>query len=248
MSFLDGIRIVLVEPEFPGNVGSSARAMQTMGLSRLVVVRPQCDPLSDEAHWLAHNSADVLKGMQIVDRLDEALDGTVFSVGTSMRKRRVWNPIYNPEEAAVLIRERCAEQPGAIVFGRESKGLTNAELALCSVQSTIPLATEHQSLNLAQAVLVYCYALYQGSLTAPERSYDWKLAAHGDVEYLYDHLAQTLARLRFKPATTMDAYVTRFRRLLGRVPLEPRDVRLLHKLLSLVDERLPGNDAGDSAH
>jgi TrmH family RNA methyltransferase len=239
MSLLANIRIVLVEPEFPGNIGSSARALCTMGLSQLVVVRPQCDPLADEAQWLAHNSINVLRNLRVADSLEEALAGTVFSVGTSMRTRRVWNPIYTPEEAAALLRERCAAQPGAIVFGRESTGLTNPELALCSIQSTIPLATEHQSLNLAQAVLIYCHALYQGSLTPAERSYDWKLAEHGDVEYLYAHLAQTLARLRFKPATTMEGYVSRFRRLLGRVPLEPRDVRLLHKILSLIDERLP---------
>lgn len=239
MSFPANIRIVLVEPEFPGNIGSSARALQTMGLSELFVVRPQCDPLADEARWLAHNSVGLLERMQIVDSLEQALDGTVFSVGTSRRTRRVWYPIYSPEESVSLARERCVAQPGAIVFGRESKGLTNPELALCSIQSAIPLATEHQSLNLAQAVLIYSNALYQSSLTPAQRSYEWQLAPHADVEYLYTHLAETLARLRFKPATTMEGYVTRFRRVLGRTPLEPRDVRLVHKLLSLVDERLP---------
>src|SRR5262249_14046179 len=176
MAFPGNVRIVLVAPEYPGNVGSAARAMFTMGLSQLFVVDPACDPRADEAYWLAHSAAEIVKNLRGVERLEEALAGTVFSVGTTRRTRRVGYPIFTPEQAAIQALERGREAAVAIVFGRESSGLTNPELALCSIQSTVPTATENHSLNLAQAVLVYCYALHQASLSPAEREHSWQLA------------------------------------------------------------------------
>jgi TrmH family RNA methyltransferase len=236
MSFPQNVRIVLVEPEYPGNVGSAARAMFTLGLSQLFVVNPACDPHAEEAFWLAHSAEGVLKGMRIVSRLEEALAETVFSVGTTRRVRRVGYPIYTPAETVAQIRGRGADAPVAIVFGRESSGLTNPELALCSIQSTVPTATENHSLNLAQAVLIYCYLLFQASLDTADRAPPWKLATHSEMEHFYSHLQQTLTHLRMKPATTMESYLARFRRVISRIPLESRDVNLLHKLLAKVDE------------
>jgi TrmH family RNA methyltransferase len=240
MSFPQNVRIVLVEPEYPGNVGSAARAMFTLGLSQLYVVNPVCDPRAEEAFWLAHSAERILKDMHVVARLEEALADTVFSVGTTRRVRRVGYPIYTPEETVTQIRGRERDAPVAIVFGRESAGLTNPELALCSIQSTVPTATENHSLNLAQAVLIYCYLLFQASLNPSDRAPQWKLATHSEMEHFYRHLQETLARLRMKPATTMESYLARFRRVISRIPLESRDVNLLHKLLAKVDEATGG--------
>jgi TrmH family RNA methyltransferase len=242
MSFPENVRIVLVEPEFPGNIGSAARAMFTLGLSQLYVVNPVCDPHAEETYRLAHSAADVVKNVRVVARLEEALADTVFSVGTTRRTRRVAYPIFTPDEAAQQIRERGTEAPVAIVFGRESSGLTNPELALCSIQSTVPTATENHSLNLAQAVLIYCHHLFQASLAPDERQYQWKLATHVEMEHFYGHLLATLTRLRTKPATTMENYLARFRRVISRIPLESRDVNLLHKLLTKVDEATGSGD------
>jgi TrmH family RNA methyltransferase len=236
MSFPRNVRIVLVQPEYPGNVGSAARAMFTLGLSQLFVVNPVCDPHSEEALWLAHGAADVVKNLRVVSRLEEALADTVFSVGTTRRVRRVGYPIFTPQEAVAQIRAREGESPVALVFGRESSGLTNPELALCSIQSTIPTATENHSLNLAQAVLIYCYLVFESSLQPAEREPRWKLATHAEMEHFYSHLQQSLRNLRMKPATTMESYLARFRRVISRIPLESRDVNLLHKLLAKVDE------------
>jgi TrmH family RNA methyltransferase len=238
MPFPGNVRIVLVQPETPGNVGSAARAMQTMGLCDLVVVAPACDLKADEAFMLAHSAADILRNLRVVATLADALKDSVFSIGTTRRTRRVGYPIFTPEEAARQIRARSESQPIALVFGRESSGLTNPELALCSIQSTIPCATELHSLNLAQAVQVYCYALFQESLTASQREYQWKLATHAEMEHFYIHLDETLTRLGTKPATTMENYIARFRRVLSRTPLETRDVQLLHRLLSKVNQRI----------
>src|SRR6185312_9549533 len=125
MPFPDNVRIVLVEPEFAGNVGSAARAMFTMGLSELVVVNPACDPQAEEAYWLAHSAERLVTNLRVVGGLEEALADTVFSVGTTRRRRRVRYPIFTPEDAARQIYGRERQAPVAIVFGRESSGLTN---------------------------------------------------------------------------------------------------------------------------
>jgi TrmH family RNA methyltransferase len=241
MSFPANVRIVLVQPETAGNVGSAARAMQTMGLSDLVLVAPTCDPHADEAYMLAHSAADVVRRARIVGTLAEALADTVFSVGTTRRTRRVGYPVFSPEETAREIRMRTELEPTAIVFGRESSGLDNPELAFCSIQSTIPCATATHSLNLAQAVQVYCYTLYQASLEPAEREYQWRLARHIEMEHFYARLGETLARLGTKPATTMENYIARLRRVLSRIPLESRDIHLLHKVLKRVTGKLPAS-------
>lgn len=235
MPFPKNVRIVLVEPEHPGNLGSVARAMKTMGLSDLVLVRPQCDPSSDEAIRMAHHAEEVLAQVRTVNRLEEALADICFSVATSQRTRRQGVPFLSPEEAVLQIHGRAAEHPAALVFGRESSGLTNHELALCSALSTIPAATRLPALNLAQAVMVYAYVLFQASLKPAERSYRWRVATQGEVEQFYRHLEETLVALGARPATTLAAYVDKFRRVFNRVPLEPRDVNLLHKLLLEMD-------------
>jgi TrmH family RNA methyltransferase len=242
MTFPANVRIVLVEPEHPGNIGSAARALFTMGLTQLYVVNPACDPRSQDAFCLAHSACDVVKQIRVVSCLEDALADTVFSVGTTRRTRRVAYPIFTPEEAAGQICARGPDSPAAIVFGRESSGLTNPELALCSIQSTIPVATENHSLNLAQAVLVYGYVLYQASLIPQAREHRWRFASHSELEHFYGHLGRTLTHLRMKPATTMESYLSRFRRVLGRIPFESRDVNLLHKLLSKIDDATRGID------
>jgi TrmH family RNA methyltransferase len=242
MSFPSNVRIVLVEPEYPGNVGSAARAMFTLGLRELFVVNPVCDPQAEEAFWLAHSAAEVVKNARVVSRLEEALADTVFSVGTTRRVRRVGYPIFTPEEAVAQVRGREGGAPVALVFGRESSGLTNPELALCSIQSTIPTATEKHSLNLAQSVLIYCYLLFQASSEPACRAHHWKLATHAEMEHFYGHLLETLTRLRTKPATTMENYLARFRRVISRIPLESRDMNLLHKLLAKVDDVTGGGE------
>jgi len=232
MNALDNIRIILVEPEFQGNIGSAARALKTMGLSQLWVVNPACEPRGEEAVRLAHNSNDVLQQVRIVDRLEEALAETSFSIATTRRVRRQQSPYFNPEEAGRLVVERGTGGPVAVVFGRESSGLTNPELEMCSVQSTIAAATENQSLNLAQAVMVYTYSIYQASLMPSDRTFQWQLSSHDEQEQFYAHLATTLKVLGARPATTMENYVARFRRVISRMPLESRDVRLLRKVLT----------------
>lgn len=232
------LRVVLVGSETSGNVGAAARALKTMGLARLVLVAPECDPRDHEAFALAHNAHDVLDASIVVPDLGTALRGTSYSIATTQRSRRQGAPFLSPEEAAGELRSYGATGDVALVFGRESRGLTNDELALCSIYSTIPAAVEVPSLNLAQSVMVYCYVLHQQTLTESERRYDWRLVPHDDRERFFGRLEQALVDSGVKPATTMTNYVARFRRILNRIPLEPRDLNLFYNLL--LGSRGPG--------
>lgn len=246
-SYPRNVRIVLVEPESPGNVGASARALKTMGFSRLVLVNPKCDLGDAEAAALAHNATDVLEGARIVSSLEEALADTVFSVGTTQRARRQGQPTYTPEEAAARMLEHRDSAGLAIVFGRESSGLSNRELELCSVLSTAPAATLLPALNLSQAVMLYVYALYRAGLAPGEGVYRWKPSSHAELEQFYKHLGDTFHRLEARPATTMESLVAKFRRVFGRIPLESRDVMLLHRMLELADEYVKKNPSSSSS-
>lgn len=248
MPLLDRLRIVLVQPESPGNIGAVARAIKTMGLSQLFLVAPLCDPHCADAVNRAHNAEDVLERASVVKRLEDALADTTFSVATTQRTRRQKAPFFTPEEIAERVFQHADDEHVAIVFGRESCGLMNDEVALCSVVSTIPAATEVPALNLSHAVMVYVYALHQASLREQPSGFEWRVASHQELEGFYEHLTRTLHGQGTQPASTFENYVARFRRVVGRIPLESRDVRLLHMLLSMADRgarRTGGEDIYD---
>lgn len=235
--FLQRIRIILVGAESPGNIGAAARAIKTMGLTQLCIVAPACDPHAPESRWMGHNADDTLEQATYADSLHVALQDTVFSVATTQRPRRQHAPVFTPEEVTALLQQRAASGVVAIVFGRESSGLTNEEVALCSIQSTIPAATTVPSLNLAQAVMIYAYALFCGSQSSATPCAAMQLARHDEFEQLYAHMEQAFKKSGVRPATTMPNYIARFRRVLSRIPLESRDIRLLHNLLSRLAPR-----------
>lgn len=236
MGFPDTIRFVLVGTKYPGNLGAAARAIKTMGFSRLSVVSPVCNPHDIEAYRLACNAEDILKRMEVFDSLDAALTETHFSVATSQRPRHETVPYYLASELPEVVLPQAAEHEVAIVFGNESSGLSNEELARCSTMSIIPAVTSRPSLNVSQAVMVYAYELYQAAQSAELPRYPWQLATQFELDQLYEHIGRTLTRLDAQPASTMEAYLEKFRRVFGRVPLEQRDVDLIHALLRTADK------------
>lgn len=160
------ITFILVEPARPANIGLACRAMKTMGLDSLRLVNP-C-PLDGEARWAAHESTDILDRAEIFDDLASALADVDFAMATTARQRLEHDDYPSPEECAATIHGKAGSvQHTALTFGRESDGLTGRELSLCHAATSMPLATEQPSLNLAQAVLVYTRALYQASTDTP---------------------------------------------------------------------------------
>jgi tRNA/rRNA methyltransferase len=153
------IHFILVEPKVPENIGAAARALKTMGFSSLRLVSP-CDHLNERAQWLAHASIDILKQATIYSTLKEAISDIDFIIGTTAKKRSVKHDYHHCNELTSIISAKSKSINNiAIVFGREESGLTNEELKLCDILSTIPMRRKYPSLNLGQAVMIYTYSL-----------------------------------------------------------------------------------------
>ena len=160
MSLSKQVKIILIETTNSGNIGSALRAMKTMNFSRLCLVRPKDFP-SDEVETMATNAKDLIKQIEVVDNLDEALEGMNFIVGTSSRMRKVPWPNETLENASPRIISEVENKTNvAILFGREDRGLTNDELQRCNLHLYIPANKDYPVLNLSMAVQVVCYQLY----------------------------------------------------------------------------------------
>ena len=153
------ICFILVEPAVPGNVGAAARAIKTMGFKHLRLVNP-CDHLSMEAKMLAHASGEILEEAEIYPGLAEAVADLDLSIATTAKARDARVEFHLNTELPELIRSKgkMVNHTG-IVFGREESGLSNDEIRICDLASTIPLKQPYPSLNLAQAVMIYAYTL-----------------------------------------------------------------------------------------
>jgi TrmH family RNA methyltransferase len=235
------IRIVLVEPEAPGNIGAVTRAMMNFGFHELWLVNP-CDHTSPQAYWMSVHARDILDRAHIVSSLQEALKNVHLSVGTTNRKRITHNPSYTPKEIAEKIPAVSKDNTIALVFGREHSGLTNEELHQCSLLSTIPAHPSNVSLNLAQAVIVYLYEMYQSHLKG-NPNFEWRMTDPVELEYLYQRIERVLNRVGFVPHDTMEQFIIRIRRVLGRTPLETRDARLFHRVFKQIEDYLKNDHA-----
>ncbi|MFC1538631.1 RNA methyltransferase [Candidatus Latescibacterota bacterium] len=229
---LDNINIVLVEPQVPGNVGAAARAIKNMGLSKLVLVNPWFHN-HPQARYMAHSSEDILDNAVIEDSIEAAVADSVLVVGTTRRKR-LNTPFMNPRQATKEILANSQIGPVSILFGREDKGLTNAELSLCQIMLAIPSSNAQPSLNLSQAVMVVAYEIY---ITAVP--YDLQLfdpATSEDLEQMYNHLRESLKTLGMKQWNDGDNYIKSLRRVFSRTKMERRDVSAIHKLCGEIDK------------
>lgn len=234
---LANMTVILVEPAVPGNIGSAARAMKTMGLSDLVVLNgPENFAGHQQATMLGHGAGDVLKMSRAVSSWEEATAGIHWLVGTTHRKRRAQFPqIIEARQAAVKVAELSQKHRVGIVFGREEAGLTDAELRKCHDITGVPQAAEYPSLNLAQAVMLFSYEVYLASLAeVPKARYN--LATVHEVETVLKHLSESLAKVGFRPHQgDPESFLRSLRRVLSRAPLEKRDVNVLHRICQQID-------------
>jgi len=238
MTLLDRIRIVLVATSHPGNIGSAARAMLTMGLARLTLVSPRRFP-DPEAVALASGAASILERAALVATLDEALGGCVLTVGLSARPREFAGRVLTVREAAGEIVGHATRGEVALVFGSEMSGLSNADLARCTLAATIPSNPAYGSLNLAAAVQVVCYELRVAAVGGDVwRAPRFAPATADEVEALYTHATRTLTAMRFLDPRMPKRLLPRLRRLFGRAGLEKEEVNILRGILARIDERL----------
>ena len=162
---LSAVRIVLVAPAGPLNIGSVARVMKNFGLTQLVLVTPQCDPLGAEAQQMAVHAKDVLEAAKQVETIPAALDGCNFAIATTARQRGFNAPLEPPESVLPqLISQAQPNSHTALIFGPEDRGLSNEELTYAQRFTKIPTDATYSALNLAQAVAVCCYELHKSSI------------------------------------------------------------------------------------
>lgn len=224
---LSNIRVVLVEPLYGGNVGSVCRAMKNMGLSQLTLVGSQDALDVAEALKMAHRASDILEARHYAPTLAEAVADCGLVAGTSARGGLYRSHSRTPREWAPALLQAAATSPVALVFGREDKGLSNEELALCTQIIQIPSSTEYLSLNLAQAVLICCYELFVESrsfVPAEERSAE---ATSELRERMFALWERTLLTIGFMDSQTSQHMMLGLRRILSRGKLTDNDVRIL---------------------
>jgi tRNA/rRNA methyltransferase len=221
------IRFVLCRPSHPGNIGSAARAMKTMGLADLRLVAPERFP-AKEADWMATNAGDVLNNATVYSTLEESIQDCVSAFAMSARGRE-WSPqVLDVRTAAARATE--IEGPVAFVFGNEVAGLTNEEMFACQHLVHIPANPEFSSLNLAQAVQVVAYELRMCRDVAIPFARVEKRATVEDLEGLYAHLEDAAVASGFM--TPQSRLRERWRRLFSRVPaMEREEVNILRGLL-----------------
>jgi tRNA (cytidine32/uridine32-2'-O)-methyltransferase len=247
---LDQIRIVLVNTTNSGNIGAAARAMKNMGITQLVLVDPIA-VIDGDAIVRASGASEILDSCVIVSSLEEAVAGCGLVIGTSARGRHIPWPLCSPRECGAKAKQAVANNNSvALVFGRESRGLTNEELHKCNAHVHIPTNPDFSSLNIAAAVQVMCYEMRMAALedtSAEEGSankvgqwgveWDYEVAPHGDVERFFDHLKDSLVDIGFLDPNTPKQLMTRLRRMFQRTALDTMEVGMLRGILAAVQRK-----------
>lgn len=232
------LRIVLSHTTHPGNIGAAARAMKTMGLSRLYLINPRHFP-DAQADAMASGATDVLESAKVCASLDEALAGTQLAIAVTARRRDLSHIAGDARSTAQLAVAEAGQGEVALVFGTEMSGLSNEEVMRCQRIAHIPANPGYASLNLAAAVQVFAYELRMAALGAP--SYDGDNARHEaaafeDIERFYAHLERNLTGSGFLDPAHPKRLMERLRRLYGRIRLEKEEVNILRGILTAWDQ------------
>ncbi|MDH5377217.1 MAG: RNA methyltransferase [Gammaproteobacteria bacterium] len=233
---LDNVRWILLETSDSGNIGAAARALKTMGFSRLVLVNPKDYP-SAKATARASGADDVLDQAEVYDTLQQALGDSRWVFGTSARLRNVQWPQFDPRQASLKAGEIPAEEGIAIVFGREDSGLSNEELSLCHFLIHIPTNSEYQSLNLGAAVQVLAYELNmmrlaQSESLETETRVEEAPATAEQVNGFYQRMETVLLEIGFLKPPSYHKLLRRLKRLFNRAQPTETELHILHGILT----------------
>jgi TrmH family RNA methyltransferase len=233
------IRMVLMAPSHPGNIGAAARAMKNMALSTLVLVEPKQFP-HPEAGARASGADDVLAAARVVPSLAEAVAGCGFVAATTARDRDQHFRVVDVREAAVRIVAEARRAPAAVLFGAERSGLTNEQLETAHALVRIPASAAYPALNLAMAVQLVAYELFRaaGAGAATTAAPAAPLATAQEMQRLYAHFAQVLEEIDFRDRTQGGTHLmSRIRRFLQRAELDENEVHILRGILTAVQGR-----------
>ncbi len=241
---LDSVRIVLVNTSDCRNIGSAARAMKTMGLSQLVLVDPIEMP-NGQAQALSAGASDVLANAKVVNTLEEAISDCGLVVGTSARSRTLPWPMLDPRECGEKLISEVSDYPVALVFGRESSGLTNDELQLCHFHVQIPANPEYSSLNLAMAVQTLSYEVRMAFLAEEKKDFENNVKKTNEneeypvvdeTERMFEHFEQALKATGFIVPSHPGLVMTKLRRFINRARPDMKEVKMWRGMLSSVEK------------
>lgn len=250
MGDFSAICVVLSRPSHPGNIGAAARAMKTMGFADLRIVAPRSFP-DPQAQAMASGALDVLERARVFATLEEAIGDSVLAVGFSSRPRDLSHPPRSLRETAPEILRAASDGRVALVFGNETFGLTNEELARCRLLAMIPANPQYASLNLGAAVQVACYELASAAARfAPPQDLPRNMATVEEIEGYYAHLERLMIDAGFLDPAQPKRLMERIRRLYARAGLEREEVQFLRGMLAAFEKRLsvrPGPPPGDAA-
>jgi len=232
---LSRICVVLVEPQHPGNIGATARAMKTMGLQYLALVRPQKFPHKD-ATDMAVGAADLLENARVFSDLRAAVADCAYVVGSSARLRSLPHNTTTPRELAPRLAREIAGRI-ALVFGPERVGLSNEDFELCHELVSVPADPEFRVLNLAAAVQILCYELRLAAAPelpgAPERA----PVNQEEMELFFEHLERVLVEIKFLNPKHPRQLMRRLKRMYARAAPDQNEMNILRGILAAIEGR-----------
>jgi len=231
------IRIVMIETSHPGNIGSAARAMKTMGLQKLILVSPKSFPDPEGRDYaMASGAVDLLNRAQRVDSLDEALRNVGYVLGATARLRATAMPMFDARRAAKAAIEQCAHTEVAILFGREHSGLTNEEMNRCHALLHIPANPDYSSLNIAAAIQIVAYecrmVALADNLTGFNGQFPKQPAPVEQLEGYLDQLRKALEKAEFLNPQNPQQLMKKIRALYLRAQPTPNEINILRGVLT----------------
>ena len=236
---LNNIKIALVRTFHPGNIGSAARSMKTMGLNDLCLIQPRDYP-SFEADKMAAGAQDTLSAASITDSVEEAVADCSLVIATTARIRGYDLPELSPEQAATMLLEHAQDAPVALIFGPERMGLHNDDIKYAKYRVSIPANPEYSSLNLAAAVQILSYEIFKASSKPSIESQTGikkELPTSDDIERLHVHLESVLREIKFLRPHQGET-LQRLRHLIARAEPDVLELNILRGILNRIEQSL----------
>ena len=233
------INIVLVDTIHPGNIGSVARAMKTMGLSRLSLVNPRVFP-SDDAIALSGNATDVLQDAKIYKNIRDAIKNSTFVYATSSRDRSIQWPIKDAASAAKDIHAEVNNNKEiSIIFGKEDRGLTNDELENANRLIEIPANPIYPVLNLAMSVQIISYEIFKASSDISLKEWrDYPEVNSEQLQMLIDHFIDTAVEIDVIDPDNPKKIISRIKRMFTRLQPDEMEASFMRGFLSGIKKKL----------
>ena len=239
MSFSNLINIVLIETSHPGNIGSVARAMKTMGLKNLLLINPRKFP-SGDANALSGNAIDILEKAKVYKNLKDAIKDSTFVYATSARVRTIQWPTKNAQDAAEeIVKQVSANKKISIIFGREDRGLTNEELQIANTHIEIPANPEYPVLNIAMSAQIICYEILKASIDTTARDWhDYPEVDSENLQMLIDHFIETATDIDVINLDNPKKIISRIKLMFTRLHPDEMETSFLRGFLSGIKKKI----------